>query len=151
MFAHLMERLESYKDFGPPSLTKSVMRLDDKKFAIAYKEWDEELLDHEDPREVLMDNEETSDEEYTTENDDQKGSSRENDDQSNENDDQKALSTENDDQSSENDDQKGSNKENDDQPFTENSLKILDDKLEIDESSHVGAASQGIFFPDGCG
>ena len=50
-----------------------------------------------------------------------------------------------------NDDQKGSKKENDDQPFTENSQKILDDKLEIDESSHVGAASPGIFFPDESG
>ena len=83
VFAHLMQRLESYKDFGPPSITKSVMSLNDKRFAIAHTEWDEELLDHEDLKEVPMDNEETSVEEDTSENDDQKGSNSENDDQPN--------------------------------------------------------------------
>ena len=65
----------------------------------------------------------------------------------------------------ENDDQKGSIDEADDQPFMENRQKILDDRVENEESSHVGAAfprifspygcgpsaSPGIFFPDGCG
>ena len=50
----------------------------------------------------------------------------------------------------ENDDQ-GSLLENDDQPFTENSQKTLDDKLENEESSHVGAAFPRIFSPHGCG
>ena len=38
-----------------------------------------------------------------------------------------------------------------DQPCMENSQKIFDDKLENEESSHVGAASQRIFSSDGCG
>ena len=157
VFAHLMERLESYKDFGPPSITKSIMSVDDKRFAVAHKEWDEELLDYEDIQEILMENEETSDEEDTKEYDDQ-SPSKENDDQS--------SGKEYDDQSSsrENDDQNDSN-ESDDQPFMENSQKILDDKLGDEETSHVCAvcseifstngcgpsASPGIFFPDGCG
>ena len=52
VFAHLMESLETYKNISPPSLTKSSMRFEDKKFAVACKDWEmgeqfEEMLDKE--------------------------------------------------------------------------------------------------------
>ena len=51
VLAHLMESLETYKKIGPPSLTKSIMRFEDEKIAVACKEWEmgeqyEEALDN---------------------------------------------------------------------------------------------------------
>ena len=62
VFAHLMQSLEAYKDFGPPSLSKSVMSLDDEKFAIEHKELEmndliEDLVEQEDLKYQLLDEE----------------------------------------------------------------------------------------------
>ena len=63
-----MQTLDTYKSFGPPSIRKSLMTLEDEKFAKEHKEWElgrvgEDLFDEVDEKVILSESEETSMEE----------------------------------------------------------------------------------------
>ena len=42
MFAYLSQQLETYKNFGPPKIEKTIMSFEDTLFAKQFQEWDKE-------------------------------------------------------------------------------------------------------------
>ena len=43
VFANLCQQLESYKNVGPPKVSKALMSLEDLDFAKKHREWDWEV------------------------------------------------------------------------------------------------------------
>ena len=59
VFANLCQQLKTYKDFGPPKLTSSIMSFEEIKFAEQYREWDiqnfQEVLEAFDSQNIIED------------------------------------------------------------------------------------------------
>ena len=46
VFANLCQQLNNYKQFGPPSISKAIMTVEELEFATKFKNWDTEIIDH---------------------------------------------------------------------------------------------------------
>ena len=74
LFSQLMQTLDNYKSFGPPSVGKTLMSQEDEQFKKEHKEWElgevsEDLFDGTNVSEVLEHPEESCKEEVDAKND----------------------------------------------------------------------------------